>query len=251
MKRSRSLRLAALAALLALAALATACGDDSGDSDDSASDTTATDTTSTDVGFEGDLVGTFEITAGECTDAGVTAGSSFRMVQPGGTAEDGPFIDNGDSVCGDTTFTVPSPGTEGGLLSGDYQPAADPAFDDAGNAATDTIFAPVPFFGLAFSAATDETDTQSGDPVPAPQLRATDGVLSGDLSAMAAYYGGEVFNQGAPKPGGENPGLTSGPTGTIDPETGAFVLDWQSQIEGGAFNEFTGVWHLEGTFSPA
>lgn len=253
MKRSRSLRLAALAALLALAALATGCGDDSGDSGDSTSDTTATDTDTTTaaVGFEGDLSGTFEITAGECTDAGVTAGSSFRMVQPGGSVEDGPFIDNGDSECGDTTFTVLSPGTEGGLSSGVYQPASDPAFDDAGNATSDTIFAPVAFFGLAFSAATDETDAQSGDPVPAPQLTATDGVLSGDLSALAAYYGGEVFNQGAPKPGGENPGLTSGPTGTIDTETGAFVLDWQSQIEGGAFNEFTGVWHLEGTFSPA
>lgn len=46
-------------------------------------------------------------------------------------------------------------------------------------------------------------------------------------------------------------GVTSGPTGTIDAETGAFVLEWTSQIEGGAFNEFSGVWHLEGTFTAA
>jgi hypothetical protein len=252
MNRSPSLRLAALAALLALAAVATGCSGDDSDSDgDGSTETTATDTTTAEVGFEGELTGTFEITAGECTDAGVTAGSFFRMVQPGGTVEDGPFIDNGDSVCGDTTFTVLSPGTEGGLSSGVYQPAGDPAFDEAGNALSETIIAPVTFFGLAFSAATDETDAQSGDAVPAPQLSATDGQLSGDVSALAAYYGGEVFNQGAPKPGGENPGLTSGPTGTIDPETGEFVLEWVSQIEGGAFNEFSGVWHLEGTFSPA
>ena len=197
-------------------------------------------------GFEGDLVGTFEITAGECADAGVTAGSFFRMVQPGGTVEDGPFIDNGDSVCGDTTFTVLSPGTDGGLTTGTFQPAPDPAFDAAGNATSGTIIAPVPFFGLAFSAASDEADG-----VTVPQVTATDGVLSGDLSAIAAYYGGEIFNQGAPKPGGENPGLTSGPTGTIDADTGAFVLEWTSQIEGGAFNEFSGVWHLEGTFTAA
>ena len=247
MKRNRSLRLAALAVLAAFTLLAAGCGDDGG-GDDAADDTATTDTGADDSasGFEGDLVGTFEITAGECADAGVTAGSFFRMVQPGGTVEDGPFIDNGDSVCGDTTFTVLSPGTDGGLTTGTFQPAPDPAFDDAGNATSGTIIAPVPFFGLAFSAASDEVDG-----VSAPQITATDGVLSGDLSALAAYYGNEVFNQGAPKPGGENPGLTAGPTGTIDPGTGAFVLDWTSQIVGGAFDEFSGVWHLEGTFTAA
>ena len=74
---------------------------------------------------------------------------------------------------------------------------------------------------------------------------ATDGELSGDVSAMAAYFGGEVFNQGAPKPGGSEPG----PTGTIDADTGEFVLEWSSVIAGGAFDGFTGVWHFEGTFA--
>lgn len=184
-----------------------------------------------------------------CADGAVTEGSSFRMVQPGGTVEDGPFIDNADSICGDTTYTALEAGSDGGLVSGSFQPASDPAFDDAGNATSGSIIAPVTFFGLDFAVASDETDAQSGTTVEAPVLIATDGELSGDLAAIAAYYGGEVFNQGAPKPGGENPGLTSGPTGTIDPETGAFVLDWVSQIEGGAFNEFSGVWHLEGTFT--
>jgi len=37
----------------------------------------------------------------------------------------------------------------------------------------------------------------------------------------------------------------------FDPEqigvnTGSYSLDWASQIVGGAFNDFTGVWHLEG-----
>ena len=130
-------------------------------------------------------------------------------------------------------------------MSGDYQPAPDPAFDDAGNALASAIAEPVTFFGLAFGAATDESDAQSGEAVPAPLITATDGELSGDVSAMAAYYGGEVFNQGAPKPGGSEPG----PTGTIDPDTGEYVLEWSSLISGGAFDGFTGVWHFEGTFA--
>ena len=35
------------------------------------------------------------------------------------------------------------------------------------------------------------------------------------------------------------------------PETGAFVLEWTSLISGGSFDGVTGVWHLEGTFTPA
>ena len=66
--------------------------------------------------------------------------------------------------------------------------------------------------------------------------------------AVSAYYGGEVFNQGAPKPDGSSPGSTAGPAGQIDPETGEFTLEWTSQISGGAFDGFTGVWHMEGVF---
>ena len=35
--------------------------------------------------------------------------------------------------------------------------------------------------------------------------------------------------------------------GTYDPDTGTYVLQWASQVEGGPFNGFTGIWHLEGT----
>jgi hypothetical protein len=233
-----------LAFLAAFALLAAACGDDS----DSSSDTTAADDTETTEevsdGFEGDLMGVFELTAGTC-DGDAASGSYFRMVEAGGTVEAGPFIPNADSTCADTTYSPLTPGAAGGLVSGDYQPAPDPAFDEANNALADDIAEPVTFFGLAFGAATDETDVQSGDAVPAPQITATAGELSGDVSAMAAYYGGEVFNQGAPKPGGSEPG----PTGTIDPDTGEYVLEWSSLIAGGAFDGFTGVWHFEGTFA--
>ncbi len=189
--------------------------------------------------FEGELVGTFSIDDAVCDSAEVT-GSYFRMLQPGGTVTDGPFIMNADSPCADTTYSALTAGTEGGLVTGMHQPAPDPAFDEAGNGLADAIFAPVPFFAVAFAGATDSAEAM-------PTLTATDGVLTGDLSAFTAYYGGSSFNQGAPKPDGSG----EAPMGTIDPETGAYVLDWTSQIVGGSFNDFVGLWHLEGTFTPS
>ncbi|MFA9565423.1 MAG: hypothetical protein ACERLM_12060 [Acidimicrobiales bacterium] len=166
------------------------------------------------------------------------SGTYFQMTQADGTP-----VPNTDSACADQTYTLMTAGTDGGLMTGDYQPAPDPAFDDAGEALAAAITEPVKFFGVAFGTATEpvagEVET------PAPAIVAADGTLSGDLSAMTAYYGGAAFNQGAPKPAGDEPG----PTGTIDPETGDYVLEWSSQIVGGSFDTFIGVWHLEGTFA--
>jgi hypothetical protein len=78
-------------------------------------------------------------------------------------------------------------------------------------------------------------------------VMATGGELTGELVAFTAYYGGQAFNQGGPKPDGS--GVPA--TGTIDPATGEYVLEWTSLIVGGSFDGFTGVWHLEGTFTPA
>lgn len=235
-----------LLALLAVFALvASACSDDS-ESEDSGSAADSSEDGGDDSGSaEGELSGLFEVADGTCDEVGVPSGSYFRMVEAGGAVEDGPFIPNGDSTCADTTLTLLAPGTDGGLITGEHQPAPDPAFDDAGAALADSIIAPLPFFGLAFGVATEATDAESGDDLPAPTVTAADGVLSGDVSAFVAYYGGEVFNQGAPKPGGDEPG----PIGTYDADTGEYVLEWSSQIVGGAFNDFTGVWHLEGAFA--
>ena len=255
-----------LGALAAATLVLAACGSDDDSSGDTASteETTSTEATaSTDapesteamteetappateapttepaVMFEGDLVGTFSIDDAVCDSADVS-GSYFRMLQPGGTMTDGPFIPNADSACVDTTFSGLSAGVDGGLVTGTHQPAPDPAFDEAGNGLADAIFAPVPFFAVAFAGATDAAEAM-------PMLTATGGVLTGDLAAFTAYYGGASFNQGAPKPDGSG----EAPMGTIDPETGAYVLDWTSQIVGGSFNDFVGVWHLEGTFTP-
>jgi len=198
------------------------------------------DTEATAPTFEGDLAGLFSIDAAVCAEGAVESGSYFRMVQIDGTLDAGPFIPNADSLCGDPTYSGLVPGADGGLVTGTHQAAPDPAFDDGGNGLADAIFEPVIFFAVAFAGATDPAEA-------VPTIIATDGVLSGDLSAFTAYYGGGQFNQGAPKPDGSG----TAPTGTIDPTTGAFVLDWSSVISGGSFDGFTGVWHLEGVYTPA
>lgn len=224
------------ACLLALALLASACGG-GGDGDAA--------------GGAGELRGAFAVVAGACAPDGTRSGSFFRMVQPGGTLEEGPFVANADSPCEDKTWTPLRPGTDGGLVTGGYQPHPEPAF--AGNdGAAAAIVEPTSFFAVRFAAATNPTDPQAGQAVPAPTVSVDEqGALSGDLSAFGVAWNQQHFNQGAPKPGGARPGLTAGPSGTYDEGTGAYALDWSSQIEGGPFNNFTGVWHLEGTFAPA
>jgi hypothetical protein len=82
-------------------------------------------------------------------------------------------------------------------------------------------------------------------------------IAVGVALAPAAFLGAlrdNVDNFAAVKalpPQGAKPGLTAGPTGTYDAATKRYVLEWSSQIVGGPFNNFTGIWHLEGVFEPA
>lgn len=198
-----------------------------------------------------ELVGLFKIDPGSCTTAGVTAGSSFRMVQGGGKLDTGPFVPNGDSPCGDKTWNPILPGTDGGLRTGAYQPFSNPPFDAKGNGTTELIAKTVKFFAVAFAVGTNEKDPQTGAATTPPKLSVDGGKLSGDLRAFAAAWNNQNFNQGSPKPDGSKPGITTDPTGTYDPATKRYTLEWASQIVGGPFNNFTGVWHFEGTFEPA
>lgn len=199
----------------------------------------------------GELTGTFGVVAGTCAADGTRSGSFFRMVQPGGTLADGPFVANADSACADKTWSPLAPGTDGGLVTGAYQSQPEPAFAGSDGDAS-AIVTPTSFFAVKFAVSTNDTDPQTGKLAPPPTIvAASDGSLSGDLSAVGVAWNQQHFNQGAPKPGGEEAGLTSGPAGTYDADTGAYTLEWASQIVGGPFNNFTGVWHLEGTFAPA
>ena len=230
-------RCALLAAVVLVTLAPAACGND----DDGGSAIGASDAT--------ELVGVFSITPGACGDGGAT-GSYFRMVQPGGTNEAGPFVANGDVPCPDKTWTLLSPGGDGGLRTGAYQTQPEPPFDAGGNALGSSITEPQRWFAVAFGLATNERDPQTGEAAGRPTIERVGRTLRGDLSALGAAWNGQHFNQGAPKPGGERPGHTTGPTGTFDPDTGAYTLDWSSEIAGGPFNGFTGIWHLEGTFEP-
>ena len=233
MKRSR-LALGAMTALLAIGL--SACSSSS-----SSSSTTA-------AGTSGALVGTFKVTAGACSGSTVT-GSYFRMVQTSGTVAAGPFVPNGDSTCSTTTYSLLSAGTDGGLVTGSYQAQPSDPFDAAGNGIDAKIIQPVKFFAVNFALSSNPTDPVSSAKLPAPSISVSGGKLSGNLSALNVAWNHQQFNQGAPKPDGSLPGITAAPTGTYNPSTGAYTLDWSSEIVGGPFNGFTGVWHLEGSFS--
>lgn len=197
----------------------------------------------------GELVGTFTIAPARCD--GAVSGSYFRMILPSGDAN-GPYVANGDSSCSDDTYTPLVPGTDGGLITGGYQPAPTPAFDAGGNGVAKRITQPTPFFGVLFATSTEQVDPQTGARAAAPSVTVDgSGKLTGALSSFGASWNGQSFNQGSPKPDGTYPGNTAKITGTYDAGTGAFELTWRSQIQGGPFDDFTGVWHLAGTFRPS
>jgi hypothetical protein len=188
------------------------------------------------------LAGLFQIVKGSC--AGHTpAGSWFRMVQSGGTPAKGPYVRNPDSTCRDATVTPLSSGTAGGLVTGGYQPEPKKPFAAHGVARAAAIVKPQPFFAVAFGVSTNPHDPQTSKSVAAPTVTVDGTKLTGNLAAWSVSWNGQQFNQGAPKPDGS--GSTA--TGTYDPATHHYTLDWTSRIVGGPFNNFTGVWHLEGT----
>ena len=196
------------------------------------------------------LKGLFRLTAASCSGAGAS-GSYFRMIQPGGSAANGPFLQNNSSACADKSYTDLTPGKDGGLSTAAYQPQPNPPFDGANGGANDKITMPKDFFGAKFATATNQTDPQTNLATALPAITHDgNGKLSGDLRAFAAAYQGQHFNQGAPKPDGSTPGATTLPSGTYDPATKKFAIEWTSTIVGGPFNNFTGKWHFEGTFEP-
>lgn len=224
----------------------------------------------------GELVGLLRLTPG-AYENGEVSGSWFRMVQPGGTPADGPFMPNGDSPVEGGAATLLSPGTAGGLQAGSYQSEPNPAFAD-GNSLAGSIMEPTRFFGVDFGASTNPVDPQTQNAVVAPRVTNDNGTLTANLSAWAASWNNQEFNQGAPKAparaGAQVPGAKQakeawdfvsqkwfgqdeasegeGPpaTGTYDSESGKYTLEWTSLIVDGPFNGFTGVWHLEGVFEP-
>ena len=194
------------------------------------------------------MVGIFTITAGSCS-GGTVSGSYFRMILQGGNAS-GPYLSNSDSTCSNQSYTPMSPGTDGGLASGSYQPQPSPAFDASGNSLADRIITPADFYGVRYGASTQPVDPQTGDSVPAPSITLSGSTLGGQASAVSVSWNNQYFNQGSPKPDGTYPGDTTPLSGTYNPATGAYTMQWTSQIVGGPFNGFSGLWSLTGRFVP-
>lgn len=196
------------------------------------------------------LVGTFKLDRGHCDAKGAT-GSYFRMIQPGGTVEKGGYFQNPDSTCPDQSFSVMVPGSDGGLVTGRFQPGPKAAFDKQGDALASQIAKPGTFTAIKFAISTRPVDPGTKKKLPRPEIRNDDGKLSGQLTAWTAAWNNLYFNQGSPKPDGSKDGLTSPVEGTYDEDSGHFELSWSSTIKGGPFDRFSGYWHLEGTFVPA
>lgn len=194
------------------------------------------------------LVGLFKLQAGSWSgsaDNGHVEGTYFRMMQKDGKT----YLSNADSRAADKTYTILNPGTDGGLRTGSFQSTPNPAFASNGDALSGKVTAPEKFFGIQFATATNEKDPQTGKTTVVPTIKADGSKLSGDLRAFAASWNNLHFNQGAPKPDGSKPGYTKEVSGTYNSSTKAFTITWRSQIKGGPFNNFTGEWHLVGTFS--
>jgi hypothetical protein len=196
------------------------------------------------------LVGTFTINAGSCSGGSAT-GTYLRMVLSGGSNASGPYFSNSDSTCSDNSYTPLAPGSAGGLVTGSYQPQPSPAFDSSGNALAHQITSPVAFEGVKFGTATNPTDPQTGLKVPVPSIVANGSSLSGNLEAFGVSWNNQEFNQGSPKPDGTSPANTTPVTGTYNASTGAYTLQWSSQVVGGPFNGFSAFWNLTGRFIAA
>jgi hypothetical protein len=190
------------------------------------------------------LTGTLKLTAGSYSH-GSAHGTWFRMI----ISRDRPkkaYLPNPDSKARDKTYTLGRPGADGGLTTGRFQPHPNPAFDRKGNARANRIIKPSPFTAIDFSVASLPQDPQSKTTVAAPSASVDGRRLTVRLPGYTAEWNKQFFNQGAPKPDGSG----SPATGTYDPKTRRFVLTWTSKIAGGPFNGYSGLWHLEGTFSP-
>jgi hypothetical protein len=185
------------------------------------------------------LNGTFRLTKGSYSH-GKAHGTYFRM------SKKGKLFHNPDSTASNKTYTLGTPGRDGGLVTGRFQPHPDPPFDSKGNAKANRILRPQSFTSIRFSVATIKQQKGSGDTAAVTRASVRDGKLTVSLPGFTAEWNNQYFNQGAPKPDGSG----SPATGTYNARTKRFVLTWTSKIRGGPFNGFSGLWHLEGVFRP-
>src|SRR5581483_2824708 len=129
-----------------------------------------------------------------------------------------------------SSYVLLRPGTQGGLVTGAFEPQPNPAFNGRGDSLSGKIFAPQPFEAINFGASTQSVDPQTHKSVPAPSISVSGGKLSGNLSAISVSWNKQQFNQGSLKPGGGLSGQTTAVSGTYNAKTHHYTLTWTSQI---------------------
>jgi hypothetical protein len=180
------------------------------------------------------LTGTFKLKSGVYINNAAT-GSYWRMLYPDSTQ----YFENPDSTSSNKIYTAMQPGTDGGLVTGKYQPLPVQPFEANGNAVASAIVESQLFTGVKYGIFTVPVDPNTGKKYPKPNIYTKNGRLYGQTEAIIIAWDKLYFHQG-----------TNAVSGTYNAKTHAFLLEWKDTVVGGPFDGFTGVWHLEGTFVP-
>jgi hypothetical protein len=197
------------------------------------------------------LIGLFKLTPGQCTTSKARPTGSYLIAI---SASQSKAARNPKAGCADADYTPLVPGTDGGLITGQFQGQPSPTFDAHRNSLATRIVKPTSFgpfrFGFATSAR-DEQDAPAGEPAfPAPVAIATGSTLNIDLRSLVVTYAGQPGSNCAKSYGLGCWELGSkSASGTYDATTHRFVIDW---FAGESFTPKADSMevHLEGTFVP-
>jgi hypothetical protein len=190
------------------------------------------------------LEGTLRLTGGTCAQGHPTG--SYLSATFGTQA-----IRNSASTCDHGSVTLLKPGRDG-LSTSEFSPAADEAFDSAGDAVADTIVAPARFGSHTFGLVSEGRNLQDApDQAPVfstPRIYVSGTSAYADLRSLQVLYGGfgdsscaSASGYGCWLIGAERA------TGTYDPRTHRLSLSWftgQSFVPSSAGT----VTHLSGIF---
>jgi hypothetical protein len=197
------------------------------------------------------LNGLFRIAPGVCTSATGLPTGSYLVVISAATSH---TVKNPQGGCGNAAYTLLRPGTDGGLITGEFQDVKGATFDARGNSVADRIVAPTRFgktrFGFATNARDEQDAATGGVAFPRPAAIVTGTALRVDLRSLVVSYGGNPgtscassFGVGCWELGSENA------TGTYDAATGGFTLQWFTGESFTPKGDSIEV-HLAGTFVP-
>ncbi|HVW79550.1 MAG TPA: hypothetical protein VHB69_01240 [Mycobacteriales bacterium] len=198
------------------------------------------------------LDGLFRIAPGACPAASGLPTGSYLVVL---SAASGGTVGNPHGGCKNPAYTLLDPGTDGGLVTGEFQQVSGPTFDRHGNSRDGRIIAPVRFGKLDVGFGTssrDEQDAPAGAPAfPVPSAIVRGSALSVDLRSLVVSYAGDAdtsckttYGVGCWELGSENA------TGTYDAATGHYSIQWFSGASFTPKGDSIEV-HLEGTFVPS